>query len=291
MQTTRTCTHIKVTGVRCGSPALRGQSFCYFHQRMHRGVRTPPQARLHPIALIEDGESIQMALMEVINALMRNTIDLKRATLMLRALHIAVKNASRAHFDIHSTDMVKEVPDYQENELTRADSGLRDLEIPFEAAYGPDPRASKVYRNPKTAEQIARDRAETIANYYGYPTAEAYEAAKKAKEETNVARPPSPANPAPSKSPEIPPNHVGTDPLVRPAGPEVSVRSAVLSSTTPAAPAHDFKNPTHTPHIKNSATAAHNATPRKPPMSAKHLNGPVTPSAPKERKIAAHTLP
>jgi hypothetical protein len=66
---------------------MRGEQFCYFHQRMIRGVRTPPQARLHPIALIEDQESLQVALMEVINALMRNSIDLKRATLILRALH------------------------------------------------------------------------------------------------------------------------------------------------------------------------------------------------------------
>src|ERR1043165_8776380 len=63
---------------------------------MMRGVRPPPQARLHPIALIEDEASIQAALMEVINALMRNTIDLKRANLILRALHIAVKNARYA---------------------------------------------------------------------------------------------------------------------------------------------------------------------------------------------------
>lgn len=75
----RICTHIKVTGVRCGSPALRGEQFCYFHQRMVRGVRTPPQARLHPIAIIESEEAIQASLMEVINALARNTIDIKRA--------------------------------------------------------------------------------------------------------------------------------------------------------------------------------------------------------------------
>jgi hypothetical protein len=110
----RSCSHIKVTGIRCGSPSLRGEQFCYFHQRMHRGVHTPPQARLHPVALIEDEESIQVALMEVINALMRNTIDLKRATLILRALHIAVKNATRARFNIFKNEMVREVPDYAE---------------------------------------------------------------------------------------------------------------------------------------------------------------------------------
>src|SRR5579859_3049170 len=111
-KSSRSCTHIKVTGVRCDSPSLRGEQFCYFHQRMHRGVRTPPQARLHPVALIEDEASIQVALMEVINALMRNTIDLKRATLILRALHIAVKNAHRVHFNLFKNEMVREIPDY-----------------------------------------------------------------------------------------------------------------------------------------------------------------------------------
>jgi hypothetical protein len=32
----RSCTRIKVNGVRCGSPALRGAQFCYLHQRMLR---------------------------------------------------------------------------------------------------------------------------------------------------------------------------------------------------------------------------------------------------------------
>jgi hypothetical protein len=108
----RFCTHIKVNGIPCGSPALRGEVFCYFHQRMIRGVRTPAQSRLHPIALIENEEGIQASLMEVINALVRNTIDLRRAQLILRALHIAVKNSPRVHFQISQREMVREVPDY-----------------------------------------------------------------------------------------------------------------------------------------------------------------------------------
>jgi hypothetical protein len=108
----KTCTHIKVTGIRCGSPALRGEQFCYFHQRMVRGVSTPPKARLHPVALIEDGESLQASLMEIINALARNTIDLRRAELILRALHIAVKNVRRVRFDSDAEEMIKEVPAY-----------------------------------------------------------------------------------------------------------------------------------------------------------------------------------
>jgi len=118
----KTCTHIKVTGVRCGSPALYGEQFCYFHQHAHRGVRKPQQSRLHPIAILEDEESIQASLMEVINALMRNTIDIKRAELILRALHIAVKNARRARFDSNASRVVREVPEYSAPESTQAES-------------------------------------------------------------------------------------------------------------------------------------------------------------------------
>jgi cell pole-organizing protein PopZ len=111
-QPVRICTHIKPSGVRCGSPALRSEIFCYFHQRMIRGVRTPPKSRLHPIAILEDSRSIQASLMEIINALVRNTIDYRRAQLILRALHMAAKNARRANFDVLTSQMVEEVPEY-----------------------------------------------------------------------------------------------------------------------------------------------------------------------------------
>ena len=109
---TRACTHIKVNGVRCGSPSLRREVFCYFHQRMIRGVRTPPKSRLHPIANFESYEAIQASLMEVVNALVRNHIDIARARLILRALSIVTRNATKVRFDCWENDMVKEVPQY-----------------------------------------------------------------------------------------------------------------------------------------------------------------------------------
>src|SRR5271165_1666435 len=108
----KTCTHIKATGHPCGSPALRGERFCYFHERMIHGVPTPPKQRVHPMALIENEEGIQVALMETINAIVRNHIDLKRAALILRALSIATQNARRVRFDRHETEMVRTIPDY-----------------------------------------------------------------------------------------------------------------------------------------------------------------------------------
>ncbi len=109
---TRVCTHIKVNGIRCGSPSLRQEVFCYFHQRMIRGVRTPPKSRLHPIANFEDEHAIQASLMEVVNALVRNQIDVPRARLVLRALSIAVRNAGKTRFGWSTSEMVSEVPEY-----------------------------------------------------------------------------------------------------------------------------------------------------------------------------------
>jgi hypothetical protein len=108
----RVCTHVKVNGRPCGSPALHDEAFCYFHQRMFRGVATPPKSRVHSFALIENAEAIQVSIMEVLNALARNTIDFPRAQLILRALHIAVKNARNVRFDICQDDMVRAVPDF-----------------------------------------------------------------------------------------------------------------------------------------------------------------------------------
>ena len=101
------CTHIKVTGVQCGSPALRGDQFCYFHKRLIDGVKVP-DSRVHPFAILEDEESIQASLMEIINSLLRGTIELKRAELILRALNTAVRNSRRVKFNLAS-DMVREL--------------------------------------------------------------------------------------------------------------------------------------------------------------------------------------
>jgi hypothetical protein len=130
MPANRTCTHIKVNGIRCGSPSLRGEVFCYFHQRMLRGVRTPPKSRLHPIANFEDPEAIQASLMEVVNALIRNHIDVARARLILRALSIAASNAPKVRFGWSANEMVNQVPEYP-----AAPSAVAPLDIaPTQAA-------------------------------------------------------------------------------------------------------------------------------------------------------------
>ncbi len=82
------------------------------HQRMIRTVKGP-DSRIHHVALLENAEAIQASIMEVVNGLIRGTIELKRGELVLRALNTAVRNARRAQFEFHS-HMVTKIPDYTE---------------------------------------------------------------------------------------------------------------------------------------------------------------------------------
>jgi hypothetical protein len=231
---------------------------------MHRGVRTPPQSRLHPLACIEDKESIQAALAEVINALLRNTIDMKRATLILRALHIAVKNDARASVKAQANNIVKEIPEYDEIAPTRIADGLIDLEVPFEASFGQDPRASKPQRSYRTPEEFEKQRNESIANYYGFPTAEAHAAAKEKGWTPYTQAEQATRKTEPTTAP------VGTAAIGCPGGPAVSVRSAVPpSALTP----HGFtrssaKSPQPSP-ASNRANSGALSPRRKPPTPVK----------------------
>src|SRR5580704_15982957 len=113
----RHCTHIKVTGQQCGSPALRSEFFCYFHTRVIKGVQQRVDMQLHSMALLEDCESIQLSIMHVVDGLLKGTLDATRARLIIQALRIAARNAKNVRFDdVHygasEQPMVREVPDY-----------------------------------------------------------------------------------------------------------------------------------------------------------------------------------
>jgi hypothetical protein len=175
---TRICSHIKVNGVRCGSPALREEIFCYFHQRMIRGVHTPPRSRVHPMAMLEDRESIQASLMEVINALVRNQIDYKRAALVLRALHIATRNVNKVHFNWDRDAMVDEVPEYPAApELKAPDHALQQAGVlaqinrpkpRYPSDYGIMVEQALAWGDSPDIIEPPRDLAETNANVARY---------------------------------------------------------------------------------------------------------------------------
>jgi len=109
------CRHTKTNGIRCGSPAVRGQSFCYYHAQMraHERRRSSAEARELPVQLppLEDAHSIQLALMEVGHAVITDRISEKKAGLLLYMLQTASINLKRLEED-RSEELVRQ--DYPE---------------------------------------------------------------------------------------------------------------------------------------------------------------------------------
>lgn len=104
------CQHIKLNGTQCGSPALRRRRFCFFHDKIRREqarvAATAPEARF-TFPLLEDANSVQVALMNVIQMLGAGTIDHKTAGLMLYALQTASYNLRHVAFEADDvTDVV-----------------------------------------------------------------------------------------------------------------------------------------------------------------------------------------
>ncbi len=178
MSSSKSCMHIKVTGVRCGSPSMRGEQFCYFHQRMLRTVRGPA-SRVHHAALLEDDESIQASLIETVNALLQGTIELKRAELVLRALNTAVRNIRRVRFGMDPELMVKEIPDYPTPPLEQVDEKVRrGTPPPREARRGQarlrrrrrcTPSRVSQGRASNSRQSGRRDRGQRCARHCGSP--------------------------------------------------------------------------------------------------------------------------
>jgi hypothetical protein len=180
--------------------------------------------------MIEDEESIQYALMEVINALMRNTIDVKRATLIIRALHIAVKNAARVKFGIQ--EPVTKIPEYaaptQEHEAIAQQSELPAVSaIPYKPVEPTHPHFWE-YRE-EGARLLAR---------------EAQAAQAKPSESVGPASAASVPTPA-------------------------AITTAKVTSSPAAVPPHDFKPPQPAPPQNPSPKSQSAPSQRKPPENVK----------------------
>ncbi len=146
------CQHLKINGTQCGSPALRRNRFCFFHKRFQdeqiklsadrsrRGVAT------FVLPLLEDANSIQIALMQVMRLLISQQLDHKTASLLLYALQTASTNLRMTRFEpfLHEVVLdprtVADTPldshlwddeDFEEEQdevQTAADRAIADLE-------------------------------------------------------------------------------------------------------------------------------------------------------------------
>ena len=92
----RRCQHIKVNGTQCGSPALRNEKHCHFHhlwfQKQLDVNKSVPERLAITLPTLEDANSVQLGLTEVMRLLIHNLVDHRTAALLLRALRTAAIN-------------------------------------------------------------------------------------------------------------------------------------------------------------------------------------------------------
>ncbi len=94
------CQRMKMNGTQCGSPALRNQKFCYFHQRCSAvqfdiSTSAADPAALFFLPVLEDAVSIQATITQVCEHLLNRRLDPKKAGIMLYALQVAASNLDR----------------------------------------------------------------------------------------------------------------------------------------------------------------------------------------------------
>jgi hypothetical protein len=97
------CQHIKVNGIQCGSPALRGAKRCYFHNQW-RETHINLYSKAHvrgsiDFPVLEDANSIQISLMQIMRLVVSGQLDSKTAGLLLYGLQTASNNLSRTTFE------------------------------------------------------------------------------------------------------------------------------------------------------------------------------------------------
>jgi hypothetical protein len=83
----------------CGSPALRGEPFCYFHHPTRKPLRNPNERRARRVArqsfnfrLPTTRSELQFSLDAVASRIASNQIDIRRASQLLYALQMAERN-------------------------------------------------------------------------------------------------------------------------------------------------------------------------------------------------------
>ncbi len=104
-----TCEHIKPSGVRCGSPAMRGQQYCFYHVGARacmprvRAMFHEPSPHLpdaapmpeFPISFLEDAAAIRIGYMQALYGITSHRLDLRQARLILTALRGASDDLKR----------------------------------------------------------------------------------------------------------------------------------------------------------------------------------------------------
>ena len=154
------CQHIKVSGIQCGSPALRKKSLCFYHQQnrpLTVECYSEQEYATGEIALpvFEDAHSVQTVIRQIVQMLLQKRIERKTASLLLYALQIASSNLKRMELEKpqpeqvvtnleteSETPMAANIEDETARESSDEDIKRNDEDLPpgtIQACYRPGP--------------------------------------------------------------------------------------------------------------------------------------------------------
>jgi hypothetical protein len=253
------CQHLKVNGTQCGSPALKRNRFCFFHKRFQEEQiklncdRTRRGRAIFLLPVLEDANSIQISLMQIMRLLASGQMDSKIAGLLLFALQTASYNLRRTTFEpVYVKDVVIDrrtidqtciggnqwsEEDFPDPELTEEEKAEAAAEEAAEAAADAAIAARAAAREKARRDAALEAEADRLIREG---------AAQRAALATQA--------PPPPQSAVLP--HVGTGSATKP----VSIPQ--IPSTQPLHPPAEKKQPT----VDQKQSTAQ---PRRPPTSAK----------------------
>lgn len=108
----RICLHIKDDGLRCGTPAVTGRQFCYFHCRAHHpGARIA--IRRYRVPIPEAVASLQIALAHIMQALATGDISPKEANSMMFGINLGTNllRLAKPLTDTEKQQVATEIPE------------------------------------------------------------------------------------------------------------------------------------------------------------------------------------
>jgi len=117
----RECRHIKDDGLRCRTGALKGKPYCFFHMKLKRMDRQP----MIQIPMLEDSTSVLLAIGQVMRLLALETMDTKRAGLMLYGLQIA-STVIQQREQAKPEEYVRSVHDEAGNDIDFSEALIRE---------------------------------------------------------------------------------------------------------------------------------------------------------------------
>lgn len=115
------CLHIRFSGRRCGSAAMKKRPYCYFHAKQ----REPQKLRLH-LGGLEDASAIQFNIARVLNDLQCGRLTKKDAYLYLLGLQIASSNHKHVEKELEAKD---EPVTQSQSELLAAEGWTEEAEL------------------------------------------------------------------------------------------------------------------------------------------------------------------